>query len=65
MVYEIAGLKVGMEPKFGRLTKQCEAYRSWGEPVLTVTPTPGQLTRPWMRRSYFPVRLQSLVSTRR
>lgn len=49
MVYEIAGLKVGMEPKFGRLTKQCEAYRSWGEPVLTVTPTPGQLTRPWMR----------------
>ena len=49
MVYEIAGLKVGMEPKFGRLTKQCEAYRSYGEPVLTVTPTPGQLTRPWMR----------------
>ena len=39
MVYEIAGLKVEMEPKFGRLTKQCEAYRSWGEPVLTVTPT--------------------------
>ena len=49
MVYEIAGLKVGMEPKCARLTKQCEAYRSWGEPVLTVTPTPGQLTRPWMR----------------
>ena len=49
MIYEIAGLKVQMEPRYARLTKQCEAYRSWGEPVLTVTPTPGQLTRPWMR----------------
>ena len=40
MVYEIAGLKVEMEPKFGRLTKACEGYRSSGTPVMTLTPDP-------------------------
>lgn len=40
MVYEIAGLKVEMEPKFGRLTKQCQSYIASGEPVLTVKPDP-------------------------
>ncbi|MDY4508854.1 MAG: hypothetical protein SPD95_09055 [Candidatus Faecousia sp.] len=40
MIYEIAGLKVEMEPRFGRLTKQCESYLSSGEPVLTVKPNP-------------------------
>ncbi|MDO5150044.1 MAG: hypothetical protein Q4D76_11695 [Oscillospiraceae bacterium] len=38
MIYEIAGLKVEMEPKFGRLTRQSEAYRSSGEPVMKVKP---------------------------
>ena len=40
MVYEIAGLKVEMEPRFGRLTKQCEGYRSSGTPVMTLMPDP-------------------------
>lgn len=38
MIYEIAGLKVGMEPKFGRLIRQSEAYRSSGEPVMKLEP---------------------------
>lgn len=37
MIYEIAGLKVEMEPKFGRLIRQSEAYKSSGKPVMTVT----------------------------
>lgn len=40
MLYEIAGLKIEMEPKFSRLTKQCESYISSGEPVITVKPDP-------------------------
>ena len=40
MIYEIAGLKVEMEPEFGRLMKQSEAYLSSGEPVMTVKPEP-------------------------
>ena len=40
MIYEIAGLKVEMEPRFGRLTKQCEGYRSSGTPVMTLMPDP-------------------------
>lgn len=40
MVYEIAGLKVEMEPRFGRLTKACEGYRSSGTPVMTLMPDP-------------------------
>lgn len=40
MIYEIAGLKVEMEPRFGRLTKACEGYRSSGIPVMTLTPDP-------------------------
>ena len=40
MIYEIAGLKVEMEPRFGRLTKQCEGYRSSGTPVMTPMPDP-------------------------
>ena len=40
MIYEIAGLKVEMEPRFGRLTKACEGYRSSGTPVMTLTPDP-------------------------
>lgn len=38
MIYEIAGLKVEMNPKFGRLTKQSESYRSFGKPVMEVKP---------------------------
>ena len=40
MIYEIAGLKVEMEPRFGRLTKACEGYRSSGTPVMTLMPDP-------------------------
>ena len=40
MIYEIAGLKVAMEPRFERLKKQSEAYRSCGEPVMLVKPDP-------------------------
>lgn len=38
MIYEIAGLKVEMEPKFERLTRQSKAYISSGEPVMKVKP---------------------------
>lgn len=40
MIYEIAGVKVKMEPKFGRLTRQSESYRSSGEPVMIIKPDP-------------------------
>ena len=40
MIYEIAGLKVEMEPKYGRLARQSAAYRSSGESVLAVRPDP-------------------------
>lgn len=40
MIYEIAGLKVEMDPKYGRLIKQSESYRSSGEPVMMVKPNP-------------------------
>lgn len=50
MVYEIAGLKVGMEPKYGRLTRQCESYLSSGEPVMTVNPDPMDEVRAGMER---------------
>lgn len=38
MIYEIAGLKVEMQPQFHRLQKQSEAYQSSGEPVLRLNP---------------------------
>lgn len=38
MIYEIAGLKVEMKPKFGRLSRQSEAYKSSGEPSLLINP---------------------------
>ena len=41
MIYEIAGLKVEMEPKFGRLIRQSEAYKSSGTPVISVKPDLG------------------------
>lgn len=40
MVYEIAGLKVKMEPKYGRLKRQSASYASSGVPVLEVKPDP-------------------------
>ena len=40
MIYEIAGLKVEMEPKYGRLTRQSVSYRSSGQPVLAVRSDP-------------------------
>ena len=50
MIYEIAGLKVEMEPRFARLTKQCQAYLSSGEPVMTVKPDPVDEVRAGMDR---------------
>lgn len=40
MLYEIAGLKVDMEPRFGRLTRQSASYVSSGLPVMRVEPDP-------------------------
>lgn len=40
MIYEIAGLKVEMEPKFGRLISQSKAYQSFGKPVMSIKPDP-------------------------
>lgn len=50
MIYEIAGLKVEMEPKFGRLTRQSVSYRSSGEPVLEVKSDPYDEARVVMGR---------------
>ena len=50
MIYESAGLKVEMEPKFGRLTRQSESYRSSGEPVMKIKPDPYDETRVVMDR---------------
>ena len=40
MIYEIANLKVEMNPKYERLMRQSESYRSSGEPVMEVKPNP-------------------------
>lgn len=45
MVYEIAGLKVEMEPNYGRLARQSAAYLSSGTPVMRVEAAPGDLAR--------------------
>lgn len=50
MIYEIAGLKVEMEPKFGRLMRQSESYRSSGEPVMIVRSDPYDEARVVMDR---------------
>ena len=50
MIYEIAGLKVEMEPKYGRLTRQSASYRSSGEPVMAVWPDPYDEARVVMER---------------
>ena len=38
MIYEIAGLKVEMKPRYDRLKRQSETYISSGEPVITLNP---------------------------
>lgn len=38
MIYEIAGLKVEIEPEFERLKRQCDSYKSFGEPVMRLNP---------------------------
>ena len=45
MIYEIAGLKVEMEPSYARLTQQSTAYASSGTPVMRVEAAPGDLAR--------------------
>lgn len=45
MIYEIAGLKVEMEPRYDRLTRQSAAYASSGTPVMRLTPDPADLAR--------------------
>lgn len=39
MIYEIAGLKVEMNPKFDRLLRQSEQYKSSGEPIMRLNPS--------------------------
>lgn len=51
MIYEIAGLKVGMEPRFDRLSRQCEAYLASGSPVMDVKPDPRDEAREEIRRA--------------
>lgn len=51
MIYEIAGLKVEMCPKYERLKRQSEAYRSSGEPVMIVKPDPHDEARVVMERA--------------
>lgn len=50
MIYEIAGLKVEMHPKYERLTRQSESYRSSGQPDLEVKPDPYDMKRVVMDR---------------
>lgn len=50
MIYEIAGLKVEMEPKFGRLTRQSESYVSSGTPVMWVKLDPSDASSAAMAR---------------
>lgn len=38
MIYEIAGLKIEMNPQYSRLKRQSEAYLSSGEPNFSVNP---------------------------
>lgn len=38
MIYEIAGLKVEMQPQFDRLKRQSETYKSSGRPVIRLNP---------------------------
>lgn len=45
MIYEIAGLKVEMNPQFGRLIRQSESYRSAGVPVLHIEPNLQDMSR--------------------
>ena len=40
MIYEIAGLIIEMDPKYGRLRKQSDSYLSSGEPVMMIKPDP-------------------------
>ena len=50
MIYEIANLKVEMNPKYERLMRQSESYRSSGEPVMVVKPNPYDEARVVMKR---------------
>lgn len=50
MIYEMAGLKLEMFPKYGRLMHQSESYRSSGVPVMTVKPDPYDEARVVMDR---------------
>ena len=50
MIYEIANLKVEMDPKYERLMRQSESYRSSGEPVMVVKPNPYDEARVVMKR---------------
>lgn len=40
MIYEIAGLKIEMNPAFGHLKRQSASYESSGEPAIKVEPDP-------------------------
>lgn len=50
MIYEIANLKVEMNPRYERLTRQSASYVSSGTPVMAVKPDPYDESRLVMSR---------------
>ena len=45
MIYEIANLKVEMDPKYERLMRQSASYESSGAPVIRIAPDPNDESR--------------------
>ena len=52
MIYEIAGLKVDMNPIHERMRKQSECYLSSGDPVIHVHSNPMDEDRVVMEEHY-------------
>ena len=50
MIYEIANLKVEMNPKYERLMRQSVSYESSGAPVIRIAPDPNDESRVVMNR---------------
>ena len=50
MIYEIANLKVEMNPKYERLMRQSVSYESSGAPVIRIAPDPNDESRVVMKR---------------
>ena len=50
MIYEIANLKVEMNPKYERLMRQSVSYESSGAPAIRIAPDPNDESRVVMKR---------------